>query len=180
MINALGGIRQLAMVVRDADEVMRHFAETLGVGPFYVMRNIKPGDYFYRGQPALAPELTLGFAQAGAVQIEIIQQHNDAPSGYLDFLSRGLEGCQHIATWFADPAEYDAARRRMLDAGLTLVHENGAAAVGLRFAYFETALPGSLMLEISEALSPTIKPLTDLVTSSAATWDGTEPIRNIG
>ena len=179
MINALGGIRQLALVVRDADKVMRHLAESLGVGPFYVMREIAPTDYHYRGKPAPAPVLTLGFAQAGPLQIEIIQQHNDAPSGYLDFLSGGLEGCQHVATWFGDPAEYDAARQRMLDAGLTLVHENGARAVGFRFAYFSTDLPGGLMLEIAEALSPAIKPLTDLIASSAETWDGSEPIRQV-
>lgn len=179
MINALGGIRQLALVVRDADQVMRTMAESLGVGPFYVMRNISPTDYHYRGEESPAPVLTLGFAQAGPIQIEIIQQHNDAPSGYLDFLSGGLEGCQHVATWFGDPAEYDAARQSLLDSGLTLVHENGARATGLRFAYFATDLPGGLMLEIAEALSPVIKPLTDLIAASAAAWDGTDPIREV-
>jgi Glyoxalase/Bleomycin resistance protein/Dioxygenase superfamily len=179
MINSLGGIRQIAMVVRDAQKTMRYFARTLGVGPFYVVRNYVPDDYHFRGQPAPAPVLTLGFAQSGPVQIEIIQQHNDAPSGYTEFLGAGLEGCQHLAAWFAVPTEYDAARKQILDSGLALIHEGGSNAAGARFAYFATELPGQLMFEIAEALRPEVRGMFELVAEQARSWDGTEPIRNL-
>jgi catechol 2,3-dioxygenase-like lactoylglutathione lyase family enzyme len=180
MINSLGGIRQLAMVVKDAEQTMRYFSQTLGVGPFFVVRNYVPDDYRYRGQSAPAPELTLCFAQAGPVQVEIIQQHNQAASGYTEFLGAGREGCQHVALWFDDTAAYTAARQRILEAGLVLVHENGERAAYSRFAYFETALPGGLMLEIAEALTPNVRAMFEQVASAAVGWDGADPIRSFG
>jgi len=180
MINQLGGIRQIALVVKDAERTMKYFAETLGVGPFYVVSNMVPDDYHYRGKPAPAPVLTLCFAQAGPVQIEIIQQHNDAPSAYRDFFAAGHEGCQHVALWFADSAEYTRARQRILDAGLKLVHENGDKAAVARFAYFETELPGGLMLEIAEAMTPNVRGMFEAVAEAAKNWNGENPIRSFG
>jgi methylmalonyl-CoA/ethylmalonyl-CoA epimerase len=89
MINRLGGIRQLAMVVKDADRTMRYLAKTLGIGPFFVVREDVPDDFRYRGHAAPAPVLTLCFAQAGPVQIELIQQHNATGSAYREFLGAG-------------------------------------------------------------------------------------------
>src|SRR5580658_3016253 len=99
LINSLAGFSQVGMVVRDADKNMRYLAQTLGIGPFFVHREIKPDYFYYRGSPSAAPVITLGFAQAGAVQIEVIQQHNDVPSAYTEFLSAGREGAQHLSIW---------------------------------------------------------------------------------
>jgi catechol 2,3-dioxygenase-like lactoylglutathione lyase family enzyme len=162
--------------VRDAEAAMKSWA-ALGVGPFHVARDVVPDNYRYRGQSAEAPRLTLCFGQAGPLQIEIIEQHNDAPSAYTEFLAAGREGAQHVALWFDDRAQYEAAHSRILAAGLTLVHENGLASPGPRFAYFATALPGGLMVEIAEALLPEVRPLFDLVASSSVGWDGSDPIR---
>jgi hypothetical protein len=177
MINRLGGIRQLAMVVRDADRTMHYLTEALGIGPFFVTRNYVPDDFRYRGHAAPAPVLTLCFAQAGPVQIELIQQHNAADSAYQEFLSAGREGCQHIAVWFSDSAAYTAARREILESGLTLVHENGDAAAYARFAYFETKLPGGLMLEIAEALTPKVRDMFERVARESIDWDRSDPVR---
>jgi hypothetical protein len=177
MINRLGGIRQLAMVVKDADRTMHYLAETLGIGPFFVTRDYVPDDFRYRGHPAPAPVLTLCFAQAGPVQIELIQQHNAVDSAYQEFLSAGREGCQHVALWFSDSAAYTKARQEILESGLTLVHENGDAAAYARFAYFETALPGGLMLEIAEALTPNVRGMFERVARESVDWDGSDPVR---
>lgn len=177
MINKLGGIRQLALVVRDAETTMLTLSKTFGIGPFFVVRNMIPDDYRFRGQPAKAPVLTLGFAQAGPLQIEIIQQHNNAPSAYTEFLAASSEGCQHVGVWFSDSAAYTAARQMILDSGLILVHENGANAAIARFAYFATDIPGGLMLEIAEAQTPGVKSMFETVALAAIDWDGQDPIR---
>lgn len=177
MINRLGGISQIAMVVRDAEATMKTLSGTLGIGPFYVVRDYVPDDFRYRGQSSPPPRLTLAFAQAGPVQFEVIQQHDDVPSAYTEFLAAGREGAQHVATWFDDAAAYDAARQRMLDAGWPLVHENGAQSAGPRFAYFATGLPGGLMVEIAEALVPASRPMVEMVARAAVGWDGKDPIR---
>jgi hypothetical protein len=130
------------MVVRNADRAMHYWAETLGVGPFFVVREFTPDDYRFRGRSATAPVLTLCFAQAGPVQIKLIQQHNDAGSAYREFLDDGREGCQHMALWFSDAAAYTAARQQILDAGLTLVHENGDRAAYARFRVLRNTATG--------------------------------------
>lgn len=179
MINQLGGVRQIGMVVRDAEKTMRYMTEKLGIGPFFVVRRIAPDDFRYRGAPAPPPVMTLCFAQAGPVQIELIEQHNDAPSAYTEFLGAGREGSQHIALWFSEKSAYTAARQQVLDAGLKLIHENGTNAAVARFAYFETELPGGLMVELAEALIPDVRELFETVANAARGWNGSDPIRYV-
>lgn len=180
MSRLAGGIRQLGMVVRDADAAMRHWSERCGVGPFFVIRRLVFEDYRYRGEPAPAPEVTLCFASSGPLQIELIEQHNDAPSAYTEFLARGGEGCQHVSAWFSRHEDYDAAYRRLSGNGLVCVHEACTRAVEARFAYFETGLPGGLMFELAEATLPALAPLAEKIEAVAADWDGREPVRPYG
>ena len=172
MSTLFGDIRQLGMVVRDTEAAMRAWGE-LGVGPFFVMR-FTVDDFHYRGRPSPGPELTLCFAHSGPLQIELIQQHNDAPSGYLDFLAAGREGAQHVCAWYADHTHYDAKRKQLIENGFTLVHEGGSRAADARFAYFETGAPGGLMFEISEALIGAGEQMRQTMELAARTWDGRE------
>ena len=55
LISALGGFSQVGMIVRDADQVMRYMTEKLGIGPFFVLREITLDNYWYRGAPAQSP-----------------------------------------------------------------------------------------------------------------------------
>lgn len=82
-----------------------------------------------------------------------------------------------MALWFSDSAAYTAARQEILESGLTLVHENGDAAAFARFAYFETKLPGGLMLEIAEALTPKVRGMFERVARESIDWDGSDPVR---
>ncbi|TAL03730.1 MAG: VOC family protein [Rhodospirillaceae bacterium] len=178
LVNSLGGFSQLGMIVADADKTMRYMTEKLGIGPFFVIRKITPEHFYFRGAPAAAPLMTLGFAQVGGMQIEVIQQHNDTPSAYTEFLAAGREGAQHASIWLGRDA-YTDAREKLIGNGLTIVHESRTPTQG-RFAYFSTDVPGGFMVEIAEALSPGSPTLFDSVAQAAQGWDGTDPIRNIG
>ncbi|HEX7856313.1 MAG TPA: VOC family protein [Sphingobium sp.] len=175
-INELGGVSQIGMVVRDAHATMRYMIEILGIGPFFVASEVVAEDFRYRGKPSASPVLTLAFAQSGAVQIELIEQHNDVPSAYSEFIGAGREGCQHFSIWFADKVAYTAAREQLLGEGLALVHEVGDTAIQ-RFAYFESRIPGGLMIELAEALTPEGHGLMDIVKEASIRWDGLDPIR---
>ena len=105
-----GATRQIGYVVRDIQRAMEFWSGTLGVGPFYVIRGIEFRNYRYRGHPSRPPVIDVAFGNSGDVQIELIQQTNDAPSAYREFLSAGREGMQHVSSWFSDHAEYDRAR----------------------------------------------------------------------
>ena len=165
-----GGIRQLGMVVRDAEASMREWAK-LGVGPFFTM-TFEMDDFMYRGKLSSAPVVTLCFAHSGPLQIELIQQHNDVPSAYTEFLASGREGAQHVCAWFSDHASYDVRRRNALERGMQIVHEGGLRVADARFCYFETGVPGALMMEISEALLGANGAAILKMEAAARDWDG--------
>ena len=98
MSRHFGEIRQVAYLVHDLQKAMRHWTEVLGIGPFFYVENMTAHGSTFRGLPT-APELSLAMAQSGPVQIELIQQHNDAPSQFLDYKRTGFEGQHHIAFW---------------------------------------------------------------------------------
>src|ERR1700704_4246817 len=75
--------------------------EMLRVGPFVSVTTSGVRDMRYRGQRT-APISKVAFSYLGTTQIEIIQQTNDAPSPYVDFLAGGREGLQHIGLWTED------------------------------------------------------------------------------
>ncbi|MBV9511010.1 MAG: VOC family protein [Caulobacteraceae bacterium] len=176
MTRLAGPIRQVGLIVRDAEAAARYWAEVVGVGPFVFFRDLAfDADYRYRGRPSEPPVVTIAVGQSGPLQIEIIQQHNTAPSAYVEFLEAGLEGMQHVSPWCSTPEEYDATRARLLQAGLTIVHEGRAAGSTVRFAYFEGPAKGWPLIEISEALLPVIRPLSETLEAMNRDWDGLDP-----
>ena len=176
MTRLAGPIRQLGFVVRDADAAMKYWAEVVGVGPFLVFRKMSFEDYRYRGAVTDSPVVTIGLAHSGPLQIEIIEQHNDAPSAYRDFLPIGHGEFHHVSPWFQDAAGYDAAYERLHASGLEVVHQ-GVITGGFRFAYFCSPAGGWPQLEISEALKPAAAEMWSSLQTAAQGWDGTAPLR---
>lgn len=177
MSRKYGAIRQLGIVVRDPIAAMHYWADTLGVGPFYLMEKVTFGDYRYKGQPSTPPLVTLGFAHSDELQIEIIGQHNDAPSGYLDFLQSGRQGWQHVSSWFANHADYNNAYTRAKAGDAEIIHEGTMGPA--RFSYFNTygETGFGIAFELAEGLIPEFKPLLELLKHEAVNWDGSDPIR---
>ena len=131
MSRYLGAVRQNGYVVRDIQAAMSHWIEKLGVGPFYLTESV-PLDWFKYHGVSQQPNLSIALANSGDLQIELIQQNNDAPSMYLDFLSNYGEGLQHMSWWSNNyQQDYDAA----LERGLTIGQEGQVN--GGRFVYFD-------------------------------------------
>lgn len=140
-----------------------------GVGPWFLLEI--PLTMRVRGVE-VAPDLTIAFANSGELQIELIAQHDDAPTLYREFLDAGRSGLHHHAWWTGD---VDAALARATAQGWMEVcsGDGGGAA---RFSYLERAdLPG-VTVELME-LSPAIAPFMDAIRDAAADWDGRDPVR---
>ena len=173
-----GPARQLGIVVRDFDGALRHWAGIHGVGPFYCIREAPMLDYRYHGAPSAQPIVSLAFGYQGDLQVEIIAQHNDAPSCYLDFLNSGREGAHHVCGWADSREDYDTRYARANEAGLKTVHEGSMG--GIRFAYFDTdKTPGGLYSELSEGAMTGAAELFERMRRAAQNWDGRDPIRPI-
>ena len=78
-----GPVRQIGYVVTDLDQAMAGWLE-LGVGPWFVMRGL-PMQALYRGEPC-ETTLSVAWSNSGEMQIELIQQLDDTPSIFTEFL----------------------------------------------------------------------------------------------
>jgi hypothetical protein len=170
-----GPIRQIGYVVTDLDQALASWIE-LGVGPWYVIRNL-PQRVLYRGEPC---EITLSLAMAnsGELQVELIHQEDDTPSIFTEFLASRGEGFHQLAYWAED---FDATMQAINAAGWPVVW-SGGEDVGPRFAYVEPPNSPAHISEIIEImeLTETTAGMGKFIRDAAASWDGSDPIREIG
>ena len=174
MFRKLGPIRQNGYVVRDIRAAMDHWINHHGVGPWYYIDRVKTDWFRYRGADS-AVEMSIALANSGDLQIELIQQRNDAPSLYRDFLAAGLEGLQHVAYWSTD---YQALLDAALAQGFAIGHEGQIGGPQGRFCYFDSAGYPGAMIEISD-ISGTKGRFFEKIRRVAADWDGSDPIRPV-
>ncbi len=166
----LGPIMQNGFVVRDWREAAMHWVETLGVGPFFVLEHVPFEVCRYRGE-TVDIDMSVAIAYTGDYQVELVQQHNDAPSIYTEFLARNEPGLQHVGTLVDD---LDAA---LDDNNLRgVIVQDGRTTAGQRFAYVDTVLHNGTMLELIEADDAMQKGFAHM-RAAATDWDGSKPIR---
>lgn len=174
MSRIFGNPRQNGYIVRDIEASMTHWIEVMGVGPWFYIPKVSVDNFSYRGTPSDI-EMSIALANTGDLQIELIQQRNDAPSMYKDFLDAGHEGMQHMSYWCTDyQAMYDTA----LSLGFRVGHEGQTGGERGRFCYFETQQVPGTVIEISD-ISGGKGPLFEHIRQAAIDWDGSEPIRTI-
>src|ERR1700740_1408945 len=99
MSRLFGPLRQMGFVVRDIDKAMRHWVEVCGIGPWFLAEKLPLDAFRYKDQWYDDIHLTIALANSGDVQLELIQQRDDKPTMYRDFLAAGHEGLQHWSSW---------------------------------------------------------------------------------
>ena len=174
MSRIFGPIRQNGYVVRDIEAALHHWTTVLGVGPFFYFERAPITEVSYHG-PASAIAVSIALGNSGDLQIELIQQRNDAPSMYRDFLAAGREGLQHVAYWTND---FEADLQRCLDAGFAVGQQGVAGGANGRFVYFDTEAHPGTVVELSDssgAKGAFFKHIAEI----ARTWDGREPVRRL-
>jgi len=169
----VGPIIQNGFVVRDIETAVEHWSGKLGIGPFYMIEHIEFGDAYFRGAP-LKLDMSVAIAQWGEIQIELIQQHDTAPSIYMDFAARHGEGLQHVGV-LTESLDAHLARLRLV--GLQPV-QWGATAAGMRFAYLDSDAHPGAMIELIES-GPAVEAFFGRVRNAAASWDGSRPLRRL-
>ena len=165
-----GPIMQNGYVVRDWRATAEHWSTVHGVGPFFVLEHIEFRRCSFRGRPA-SIDMSVAIAYSGELQIELVQQHNDAPSIYREHLDARGEGLQHVGAIVDD-----------LDAELAAhawhgrVIQDGETTAGQRFAYVDIGSHPGAMLELIEA-RPAARAAFEHMKAAARDWNGERPIR---
>ena len=173
-ITAIGEVAQLAFVPADIDAALRYWTKTIGAGPFVAFDHIPTETCSYQGA-ASDIDFTLYIGYWGALQIELIVQHNDAPSIYRAWRDERREGLHHVCVFTEDMAR---ARAILAAAGTTIVQEV-TLADGIAGVYAETGGGQGSLLEI---LKPNRAILDSFahIRSLSVGWDGSEPVRRLG
>lgn len=174
MIWAGGRVRQAGFVVDDLRTSIDEWL-SVGVGPFFVIDRQPLVDFVFRGEAA-STTFAVALAHSGGIQIELIQPL-EGPSAFAEFREQRGTGLQHVAWWTDD---FDAATADALAAGLTPVQSGRSGSGGPyeRFAYFEHPASDAPMVEISEVRGRKATLFAE-VERAAASWDGTDPVRDM-
>lgn len=172
MSRFFGNVCQNGYVVRDIDAALKHWTQVMGVGPFFYIDRVACDWFRYRGQPSNV-EMSIALGNTGDLQIELIQQRNDAPSMYTDFLNAGREGLQHMSYW---TTTYQDAYDRALARGFKVGQEGQIGGEQGRFVYFDTEAHPGTVIEMSD-ISGSKGRFFEHIRKAAIGWDGSDPVR---
>ena len=171
-VPGLGPAFQLGWIVRDVEAAMRHWTQVMGVGPFFYFEEPGPVICTYRGVRT-DPLSSAGFAYSGDMQIELLQQRNDAATPYRDFLAAGREGVQHIAHYAHD---FGAACRALEARGMEMAYKVELWGGDEIVHYYEDPQNPWVMREVLAA-HPVRMRMHAAMRAASQGWDGDRPVR---
>jgi hypothetical protein len=172
MSRIFGDTRQVAYVVADIHAALKFFVETAGIGPWFLADKVTLSNCQSRGRTCDI-ELSIALANSGGLQFELVQQLNDTPSIYRDWLARHPRQMlvQHFSSW---TDRYDEVHASATARGFEPVLE-GRSIYG-PYVYF--AHPGApdFVYEVTEFTRPR-RFMFDAIAAAAQNWDGRDPVR---
>lgn len=176
-IAVLGEVMQLAFVPQDFDAAVKHWTQTMGVGPFFMIEGIHLDGMKYRGEPTAAV-FDLALAYWGDIQIELIRPRDDHPSIYRGEYAAVGNGLHHVCILVDD---IDEAYRVCAAEGAEVVIEGTFGTS--RVIYVDPAPgragggPGTLVEILQQDKSG--PDLFGMIKAASVGWDGSEPLRRL-
>ena len=170
----LGEIMQLAYVPADFDAALTYWTEVVGAGPFFALDHVRLEGVKYRGAPS-DPDFSMALGYWGDMQIELIRQHNDAPSIYKAWRDEGREGLHHMCILVDDMAQ---ARATCAAAGASVAQE-GLVPGGGEVIYVDAGGGPGTLVEILKP-GPGSRAFFAMMREAARGWDGSQPLRRLG
>lgn len=172
LVAGIGPVAQMSYIVPDLEAAVRFWTGTMGAGPFFLMPHVAVPWMSYRGQETQV-DFSVALGYWDDMQIELVVQHNDAPSVYRDGLLSAA-GLHHVCLLTPDMAQ---ARTMLAAAGAEIVQEGRLD--GGEFLYADTHGGPGTMVEVLQA-PPALLTLFAEMRDAARGWDGAEPLRRLG
>jgi len=168
-----GPIKQWGFLVKNIDDAMACWINQLGVGPWWGFRNVSVQSSFRGTESDVTMDVGLSF-QSG-VQIELIQQTNDALSPYSAFYESDAAQVLHQVGYFAK--DIDAAVARAEGVGM---REVGSirTLIGTRYVYMDSPALEGLVIELMQT-HPGFEEEYVRNAEEAQRWNGSDPYRLI-
>lgn len=169
-------VRQIAYKVDDLEAAALAHHRMHGSGPFFIAQKIKLASSQHRGieQPFIHSS---AYGQWGSVMVELVVQHNDAPSALHDMFPYGTPGTglHHVAL-FVDDLARAIGRFGALGAPLAQI---SVTEGGTAFAFVDAIPAHGHMIELYEPTAQ-LTGFYDMVAKAAQDWDGRDPVRELG
>jgi hypothetical protein len=164
---APGTVIQYAYTVPSLEPAIELYVTRFGAGPWFRRGPFTPPQARYRGAP-VSMTISLARCFAGDSMIELIQQHDDAPSVF----NERPYGFHH---WAVGVRDIDAAIAGYASFGYPEAFSDVVPS-GARIVYVDATadLPG--MIELIE-MNAQQEAMYTAFRDAALSWDGTEPVR---
>jgi len=160
---------QVGYIVDDLIAAATKWTRAFGVGPFHVLPRARV-ECTYRGA-ASGLDVQTAVAQAGPVQIELIQNNDDRPNVYNELTAPGSSLMHQMATVTDD---YDGQATHYQSLGYDVVCE--IVMPNQRVAYFDTVADFGFYVEVIEQTPLFLKQIA-AIARTCSQWDGHDPIR---
>jgi hypothetical protein len=161
---------QLGHVVEDIVSAAMRWSSTFRIGPFHVLPVVDQ-QLTHADREVRSVRVQVAVAQAGPVQIELIQQHCDTPSLYRDWSREGTSAFHQIATVTRD---YEGKKAQFEALGFSVAAESLGGS--FRVAYVDTVAEFGFYTEVVEYAPRLLQQLRS-ISATCATWDGSDPVR---
>jgi methylmalonyl-CoA/ethylmalonyl-CoA epimerase len=171
-IESFGPVMQLGYVVRDLTRALEFWTKTLRVGPFFRIEHVPFSGSKYLGQ-GCSIDISTAFGYWKDMQIELIEQHNAAPSVFRSWTDTEAVGVHHVCVKVPD---VESARARCDSLGAQVLQEAWMTGAG-HFIYADLG-GGQGLVEFAE-LDPSFDRLFAYMHRAAAHWSGDDPVRAI-
>jgi hypothetical protein len=167
-----GKVVQIAYAVSDIRAAAVHFAQRLGVGPFFVRHHGLPRWAEHLGGTAEFDHSS-AFGQWGSVQVELFEVHSASPASLADVLVRP-HGIHHM-TWFVESIDEEQERLDRHGWPQVLRAETGS---GFAYAFHDARADLGHLVEIYRPTDRVLA-LYGSVADAADGWDGRDPVREL-
>lgn len=174
MSQILGPAIHQAYVFPDFDAALERFA-ALGIGPFYVLHS-ENGIARFRGE-AHPLRMSVAFVYSGDTCFEIITPHGEQQSAYGEFLRRNPSGGLHHIAYFSPDFQATLAALEAAGRSIEIVQEFTGPTGEIIEIYCEpVGVDNPIQFQLIK--SGLFDAWFDAMRDVAATWDGTDPIRD--
>lgn len=166
------GVAQTAFIVPDLHSAIRHWAQDMRAGPFFVLPHLLVPGQTYRGQESTA-DVTLAMGFAGHMMIELIQPLDGNPSVYRETIELRGYGYHHMGIACAD---VEATSRDYQQRGYVEAYR-AAVPTGGEVVYLDNGTGPALgfieLLPVTPGMDETFTRFWE----ASRNWDGSDPIR---
>lgn len=159
-------IIQIAYVVSDIGEAAKRWFAVFGMGPFTVRRHMRLAGVTFQGAPS-SLDMTMALAQAGDLQVELIQQHCDTPSVFREVPgAKPSRGPHHVAIY---PRNHQAMVDHYAELGFPVAGEI-ETRTGYGPTFVDTRDLTGHMLEVYRP-DPLLEKVYAVVKERSKNWD---------